>query len=209
MFRAISLGELLVEERLIDEDGLRSARRDARRDQVALVVALTQEGRVTEEAIACLLERRLKLPRAVLAELFVELDALRSLSHDVAERYCLLPYGEERIAGRQVLRVAMADPLDREAIEEIEAAAGCRVEPVIALPSEIVPAIQKSYRGITTKVIHRTVAEAVESGGAPARGTVEARASCDQRLSALVQLLIERGLVSEADYVAALQRFLD
>jgi hypothetical protein len=209
------LADLLLEESLLDEDGLQAARRIARREGVPLVVAATQEGRVEEAALAEALERRLKLPRVELGDAFVELDAVREVPHALAEERRLMPLALERAGGRRVLRVAMADPLDAQSIEEIESQSGCRVDPVIATPSEIEKAVARHYRGVTTKLIPRGAA----AGGAPParereesvtqpHHRIEDGAPAELRVRALLAALIEKGVITDDEYLEALRKLL-
>jgi hypothetical protein len=180
---------------------------------VPLVVAVTQAG-VAEAALLDALERRTKLPRVALATAFVEQDALREVSSDVAESRCLLPLSVEREGVRRVLRLAMADPLDAEAIEEIESSSGCHVEPLLAPPSEIAPAVQKHYRGVTTKLIHRagkhgrTAMPSSEEQVTQPHHRLEDEAAVELRLKALVSVLIDKGVITDDEYIEALKRLL-
>jgi hypothetical protein len=183
----------------------------ARRDSIALVAAATAgaEG-VPEAALAEALVRRLKLPRVDLQTVFVEVDAVREVPYDLAEGRCLLPIAIDRVGGRRVVRVAMADPLDAQAIEEIESQTGCRVDAEIAVPSEISSAVQKHYRGVTTKLIPRAAARpaGTEDPATQPQHRIEDEASAELRVRALLSVLIERGLVTEEEYVDALRRLL-
>ena len=215
-----SLGELLLEERLVDEAALRAAERHAHRNGCALVHALLEEGRLGEEELLGTLERRLGLPRADLTQGALDLDALRLLPLDTVERFAVLPLALERQGGRRVLRLAMADPLDQAAIEEIEYATGCRVDAQLAAASEVGRAIQEYYRGAVTKLIRS--GDAVprplsrdESGplGAPpppAPSTQPRRLLLDEapvelKLRALLRLLYARNLITEEEFAAELQ----
>src|SRR5215510_7820061 len=113
----VALGELLLEEGLVDQKGLRAAERYASRQGCALVSALIEEGHLGEDELVGTLERRLGLPRADLGH-GVDLDALREVPLDTAERCAVMPVALDRSGARRVLRVAMADPLDRAAIGE-------------------------------------------------------------------------------------------
>ncbi|MSP61212.1 MAG: hypothetical protein EXR72_12875 [Myxococcales bacterium] len=206
------LAELLLEEKILDEERLQAARRYARREGVALVVAITQQARVPEAELAEALHRRLKLPRIDLGATFVEVDAVREVPYDLAEGHCLLPLSIDRTGGRRVLRVAMADPLDAEAIEEMESSTRCRVEVGIAVPSEITPAVQKHYRGVTTKLIHRMPSRAAPAAGeeqvTQPHHRIEDDAPVELRLRALLSALIDKGVLTEEEYVGALKRLL-
>src|SRR6059058_6091144 len=112
MAAAPALGEVLLEEGLIDRVGLGAAERYAAAQGCALVSALLDEGRVGEDVLVGTLEGRLGLPLADLGESAVELDAVRELTLEVVERYVMVPLTLLRTGDRRVLRVAMADPLD-------------------------------------------------------------------------------------------------
>ena len=80
--RLRSLDELLVDERLLDGEALREARRTALRLHVQLVEVLVDEHLVDEVRIAELLCHRLRLPRARVTT--IELEAVHELPHDLA-----------------------------------------------------------------------------------------------------------------------------
>src|SRR5262249_11483256 len=125
------IGELLLEEGLVDQASLHSAERYAQRQGCALVSALIEEGHLGEAELVDTLERRLGLPRADLLH-GMDLDALREVPLDTVERCAVVPISVDRAldlpGARRVLRVAMADPLDRAAIGELEYSTGCSVE---------------------------------------------------------------------------------
>jgi len=203
------LGELLVEERLLDEQGLEAARRRARRDGVPLAVALVEDGKLRESDLLDALERRLKLPRVALSEAFVETDALREVAYDLAAGRWLLPIAVERRGSLRVLRIAMADPLDAEAIEEIESSSGCRVEIALAPPSELRAAVEKHYRGVTTKLIHRGRARgAADENVTQPHHRLEDEAPIELRLRALIAALAEKGVLTDDEYLEALKRLM-
>ena len=59
------------------------------------------------------------------SQTIVDLDAVREVPFEEADRYRLLPIQTLQHDGERVLRVAMADPLDTQAIEDIEFSTGC------------------------------------------------------------------------------------
>src|SRR5262249_36966742 len=145
-----SLGELLLDEGLVDQTALRGAERYADRQGCALVSALIEGGHLGEDELVDTLERRVGPPRPARGP-GLDLDALREVPLDTAERCAVMPVALDRSGARRVLRVAMADPLDRAAIGELEFATGCRVEVQLAALSDVTRAIQKFYRGMVTK----------------------------------------------------------
>jgi hypothetical protein len=212
---ARTLADLLCESGVTDETEIRSAARRARQEGTSFVRALLAEGRLGEDELIETLARRLRVPRVDPETAFVEPDAVREVGYDLAVARCLLPLALERQAGRRVLRVAMADPLDRETIAELESSTGCRVEVELAAPSALEPAIERAYRGMVTKMIpRRGVREPGPATDLPEVATepsyrIEDNAPLDVRLRALVTLLIDKGLLTEPEYRAAVRRLLD
>src|SRR3954465_3997833 len=121
-----TIEDVLVEAGMIDEARLRHVRRYARHNGVCLALAAVQIGGIAEEPLAATLAAKLRLPRVDLARETVDDEAVREVPHDLAEGRRLLPLAIDR--GARVIRVAMADPLDFDATEEIEMSTGCRVE---------------------------------------------------------------------------------
>jgi MshEN domain len=201
-----SLEDLLIEERLVDERTLRLLRRAARKSGVSLARALVDDGRLDDETLAQLVTRRLTLARVDLEREPVDEDAIREVPFDLVDGRRLLPLTIERRGARRVMRVAMADPLDRDAVEEIELSTGCDVEPVVARVGELAVAAQRYYRGMITKAIPRTRAP-----GGPTtqpRHQVADEAPLDARLAALVELLVDRGVIERDALHDAIRRLL-
>lgn len=215
-----TLGDLLLEERLLDEQTLRIARRNARRAGVGLCRVLVEERHLTDGALADLVARRLKLPRVDLAREPIDEDAVREVAMELADARRLLPLSVDRTSQPRTLRVAMADPLDIDALDEIELSTGCDVVPVVAPVGAIADAIARAYRGVITKMIprrgsafdtgeHRTqpmarVVERTQPNPAIAADETDVEA----RLEALIELLVERGVVDRESVEATLWRVL-
>ena len=214
------LADLLLEEGLVDQASLHSAERYSERQGCALVSALIEGGHLGEDELVDTLERRLGLPRADLLH-GIDLDALREVPLDTVERCAVVPVGMDRSNARKVLHVAMADPLDRAAIGELEFSTGCRVEVQLAALSEITRAIQKHYRGMVTKQI-RASAPAVprpvsyeESGPVADQGPktqprhrVDEDASPEMKMRALLAALYAKGVLTEEEFKSQLKKLL-
>ena len=205
-----TLEELLLDEGLIDESGLRYARRHARKNGVSLARAVVEEG-LSDEALAEAVARRLKLPRVDLAREPVDDDALREVPYDLADSRRLLPLSLDRTGRRRVIRVAMVDPLDVDAVEEIEMSTGCQLEAVVARAGELAEAAQKHYRGVITKMIPRRPVFGGPAASAPTTQPthkIADEASLELRLSALIDQLVERGHLDREALAEALRRLV-
>ncbi len=215
----LSLAEVLVDANLIGASQLEQVRRAAQRSGSSVVSTLLDQGLIQEETLVRALRERLALGLFD-AGTEVEPDAIREVPHDQASRFRLLPVRLDRApTGERLLVVAMADPLDTQAIEEIEFASGCHVQPLIARPSEVADAIRCHYRHMVTRIIPR---QATSSQGprtsrrrprAPFGGTlqetelhtkparrIQQEASPAHRVDALVALLVRKGLVTQEEY---------
>lgn len=207
-----TLEAFLLEARLLKEDALRQARRVALRRRVALIEVLIDEHTVDEERLANALAERLSVPRLRLATLTVDEEALREVPHDLAAAHLIVPVHLETSGERRVVRLAMADPLDASAIEDVVHASGCQVEPGVATLSEIRAAIQRHYRGLITKMIPRMpgtdeAAPAAEPTTAPHLQLPDER-SMELKLRALTELLIERGVLTAGEMDERVRRLV-
>jgi hypothetical protein len=218
-----SLADLLVAEGILDQAAVERAERAAQRQGVALINALVEERIVEARELHDLLRDRLKLHEVDLDRVMIEPDAVRALPFAFAEQHTLLPLAVERRGGRSLMRVAMADPLDQAAVDEIEFTTGCRVEPVLALATDLAAAVQRHYRAVVTKVMQRVdtppperrsrpVGEAAPRP-APATRTepahrLEDEAPAELRVRALLNALLRRGLLAEDEYVEELRELL-
>jgi type II secretion system (T2SS) protein E len=214
-----TIEDLLIEAGLLDDTRLRYVRRYARHNDVCLARAVVEHGGVAEEALATMLSTRLRLPRVDLAREVVDEDAVREVPYDLADGRRLLPLVIDRSGPRRVIRVAMADPLDFDATEEIEMSTGCTVEPLIGRVSEIGDAVMRYYRGVITKMIPRRpvfgsqLPTATPAAIKPEPTTqrhhqVADEAPPDLAVRALVDLLVERGVIDRDAWLEAVRRLV-
>ncbi|MHB8417001.1 MAG: GspE/PulE/PilB domain-containing protein [Myxococcales bacterium] len=139
------LGELLLERRAITQEQLAAALALQRQVGGRLGNALVAKGYLSEGALCRTLGEALGLP--VLATVGVkDWPALHLLRASFCERHELFPVAlDDSRSGRRQLTVAMADPLDLPAIEQIEFTTGCKVSPALAARSQIRSAILHFY----------------------------------------------------------------
>jgi hypothetical protein len=214
-----TIEDVLTEAGLIDEGRLRHVRRYARHNGICLVRAAVEHGKISAEAIAATLAAKLRLPRVDLVGEAVDEDAVREVPYDLADGRRLLPLVIDRSGSRRVIRVAMADPLDFDATEEIEMSTGCTVEPVVGRVSEIGDAVTRYYRGVITKMIpRRPVFGAALPTATPAatprepttqrHHQVADEAAPELAVRALADLLVERGIIDRDAWQEAVRRLV-
>ncbi len=144
------IGEILLERRVIQPEQLSAALQYQRQNGGRIGAVLVSKGFVTESVLSHALGEALGL-RVVDAVDLRDWSALRLLRAPFCERHDLFPVAlEETRSGRRLLTIAMADPLDLPAIEQIEFTTGCKVQPLLAPRSEIARAIARHFhhRGV-------------------------------------------------------------
>jgi len=134
-------GELLVSNGLITEEQLEEALRQQTHYKKKLGSQLLDLGFLTERQLVEALEFHLGFPSVSLFETQIEPSVLSLITEAVARKHYVIPF--KRTNGKLV--VAMEDPLNYDAIEEIRLSANMSVQPVIATRSEIEQAISRYY----------------------------------------------------------------
>jgi len=135
------LGELLVRNKLIDEKQLAKALEEQRASGGRLGASLVKLGYLKEEDLAAFLSRQYGVPSINLSEFEIDANVIKLVSNDVAQKYQLVPVNR---AGSTLI-VAMADPSNIFAIDDIKFMTGYNVEVVVAAEASIKAAIDKYY----------------------------------------------------------------
>jgi type IV pilus assembly protein PilB len=133
---------MLLDESLIAPGQLEQAIGEQRRTGELLGAALVRLGYVTDDVLIGCLHRQLGLPMVESGEIVAEEDAIALVKEDLARKYVAMPV---RIDGRSTLQVAMADPLNIAAIEDLRFHSGMFIQPVLARPASIQEAIERYY----------------------------------------------------------------
>ena len=142
--RKIRLGEILVNSRLITEEQLASALTEHRKAGKKLGEYLIEQNIVNEDNFVMALSQQLGLDTVDLANVTVDKGILDLVSIDVLKKNVVFPYAF-REDNPGVLRVAMADPLDYNAQDDINLITNYQVEPVVATNRNIMMAIDKFF----------------------------------------------------------------
>lgn len=135
------LGDLLVEAGKITKEQLRVELERQRLTGIKLGELLVQDKILTEEEIIDVLEFQLGISRVYLDMVRLDKDAVRAIPESLARKYCLIPIGFE---GNKI-KVAMADPLNLFATDDVHIATGKQVIPFIGSKSSIEKAIDSYY----------------------------------------------------------------
>jgi type IV pilus assembly protein PilB len=138
---SVRLGEILVKESLITQDQLQKALEFQRANGGKLGSCLTKMGYITDDDITGVLSRQYGVPSINLR--FYEIDPIiiKLIPQDTAQRYQVIPLS--RVGS--VLTIAMTDPTNVFAMDDIKFMTGFNVEPVVASESAIGDAISRFY----------------------------------------------------------------
>jgi|GEM_PF-637076 len=141
---APKLGEILICAKIIDQHQLESALSEQQKWGGKLGEILVNSGLCSEEMMVRALSRQLDVPRAELDRLAtVSPEALAKIPLDLSQALDVLPI-ELRDNGA-LLVVAMSDPLNAAALDELKAKVNCRVHALLAGPHAIARARQRLY----------------------------------------------------------------
>jgi type IV pilus assembly protein PilB len=135
------LGEILLRENLITPEQLRKGLEYQIAQGGRLGTALVKLGSISDDDLAILLAQQYGLPAVNLAELDVDPNVVRVIPMETALRHQVLPVSRFGAS----LTVAVADPTNVFALDDIKFRTGLSVEPVVASEGAIAEAIKRFY----------------------------------------------------------------
>ncbi|HEY1694790.1 MAG TPA: hypothetical protein VGG39_21610 [Polyangiaceae bacterium] len=142
------IGELLVEGGILSQSQLEQALFAQRKDGRKLGQLLVELGLVSEVQVTQTLSRQLSVPWVSLYHVDFSRSLLNLVPREIAERYCLIPIFVRRVRKQgETLYIAMDDPTNDVAIQEVTRGAALPVKPMIACPTDIRAAIRVYYLG--------------------------------------------------------------
>jgi hypothetical protein len=139
------LGELLVEAGVIDRTQLGAALAEQRKWGGPLGTLVVRMGFVDEETLIRTLARQLKLPLAWLRGKRIGYEVLALLPGELAQKHRCLPLSLQGEGADRSLFLAMQDPVDLQALDEIGFRVGCAIKPVLVAPGELEDALRLHY----------------------------------------------------------------
>ncbi len=220
------LGDMLKEAGLIDDFQLQSALSHQRNWGGKLGHILIELEFIHEEDLARIIAEKLRTSYINLFEPEIPESVINLIKPDTAKKYQVVPARKDE----GTLSLAMSDPLDIQAIDDIRFITGLKIKPLLALESEMRDAIKKYYDGEQivrkspkeplSRYAHSTGGKmeiirgsdlkmqkgATSDGSSPILPKEESaiRALEDNkiRLDALISLLIEKDLITREELVS-------
>lgn len=156
--RNVKLGDLLVETNMITHDQLRTALDIQRITNKKLGQILVDEGILSEMQMVEVLEMQLGIPRAALDKYPIEPETAKLITERMAKRHEIIPLRIEN--GKMI--IAMTDPMNIFAFDDVKLATGYDVIPVIASRSDVLAAIEANYQKASADLVMEEFQESYE-----------------------------------------------
>jgi type IV pilus assembly protein PilB len=153
---AVRIGELLLKEKRITPQQLQEALNAQKATGGKLGASLVKLGFVRDEEITALLSKQYGVPSINLAQFELDPAVIKLVPADTAVKYQIVPLSRNGAS----LTIAMTDPTNVFAMDDIKFMTGYNVEPVVASEIAVLEAIERYYAGAATK------AAATSAGGA-------------------------------------------
>ncbi|MCP4644151.1 MAG: Flp pilus assembly complex ATPase component [bacterium] len=200
------LGDVLLEQDLITQEQLQECLGLQRSSGQSLAHILVERGYLAEEDLVVTLSEQLGMPHIRVANYNIPKEVLNEIPETLARQYQMLPVS---VTG-DVLTVAMADPLNIMALDDLRMLTSYEIEPVVAVESELIEAIDRHYGGQQSAELYNELVasddsqdglEVVEEQESLEDiSTMEAEAQ-DAPVIRLVNLILVKGLENRASDV--------
>ena len=137
----VRIGELLLKEKRITPEQLQQALNHQKAGGGKLGYNLVKMGFVKDEEITALLSKQYGVPSINLAQFDIDAAVVKLIPADTAHKYQIVPLSRSGAT----LTIAMTDPTNVFAMDDIKFMTGYNVEPVVASETAVTEAIQKYY----------------------------------------------------------------
>src|SRR5215813_526255 len=165
---AVKLGDLLLKSKLITAEQLDAALKSQREEGGKLGEALVRIGAVGENDITETLSQQFGVPSIDLANFEIDPAVIKIVPGDVARKYGVLPVNKTGAT----LTIAMGDPTNVFAMDDIKFMTGYNVEPVVASEVALRKAIDRHY-GTPRSVVLKEKTRSTTTVAAPESGSLE------------------------------------
>jgi len=211
------LGEMLIDKGLVNEEQVDAAIIRQKQWGGMLGGNLVKLGFISEITLVKFVSSQLKLPCADLHRLKFDQKVYSLITREVAKKYHVFPLELKGDGAKKVLFLAVSDPTNMVAIDEVSFLTGLAVRPVIATETQISKALEKFYFGKNWIEIE-PLSEAIKSpeyhgveiiNEVTIEDTgVKKKKICSDKnteLMALIRVLVKNGIISRDEYLKELQ----
>jgi len=142
--KKLRLGDVLVNSGVITAEQLQKGLELQKGSGRKLGETLVDEGITTEENIAKALSSQLDYEMVDLQDVSIDEEILNLVPPSILKKHKMIPFEYSR-TGMNVLRVAMSDPMNMAAMDDINIITNLQVEPVVATPRDVMLALDRYY----------------------------------------------------------------
>jgi type IV pilus assembly protein PilB len=146
---AAKLGQMLISSNIISEEQLRQALNLQKKDGGRLGTNLVKLGYVNEDDLVSFLSKQYGVPAINLSEYTIDPPVIKLIPIEMARKYLIMPV--TRVGA--TLTIAMADPSNLFAIDDVKFMTGYNVEVVVSSESNVMSAIAANYQGAKGEVV--------------------------------------------------------
>lgn len=182
---------ILLESNLLTKEQLDEALKLQKEGKGKLRDILISKGYVKQEDLMAALSQKLGIPPISLSKIKIDKETIKLISREIAKRYQLIPVSKIG----NTLTIAMADPLNVFAIDDLKTLTNYVIKPVISNEEEITKAIDKYYGTAESKEFSNILQE-MDKTGAKAGGKDEAPDT-----KALLKLMGEKPVVKVTNLI--------
>ena len=142
--KKLRLGDVLVNSGVITAEQLQKGLELQKGSGRKLGETLVDEGITTEENIAKALSSQLGYEMVDLQDISIDEEILNLVPPNILKKHKMIPFEYSKM-GMNVLRVAMSDPMNMAAMDDINIITNLQVEPVVATPRDVMLALDRYY----------------------------------------------------------------
>ncbi|MBA3887849.1 MAG: type IV-A pilus assembly ATPase PilB, partial [Acidobacteria bacterium] len=191
----VRIGELLLKEKRITPAQLQEALNYQKTSGGKLGFNLVQLGFVKDEEVTALLSKQYGVPSINLAEFEIDPGIIKLIPTETAHKYQIVPLSR---AGA-TLTIAMTDPTNVFAMDDIKFMTGYNVEPVVASEAAVLAAIGRYYSAAPAKRLEKKAAAASPQVNLSSAATLDMVTKALEESSAIVDDDVE--LLEDMDQI--------
>ena len=189
------LGDMLIRQNVLTEDELKKALELQKGSGKKIGEVLVDNGFITEDMIVRALQMQLGLKVVQLTGVTIPKEVRNLVSVDILKKYTCIPF-ELDPYNANILHLAMADPMDMAAIDDISIVTNLQIEPYIATTRDILATIDRCYGASETlDAARRFTQERAQLRGGAADDDTDVS---DAPIVQLVRSLIEQAIRQRA-----------
>ncbi len=193
----IRLGDMLLKAGVIHEFQLNSALSFQRQLGGRLGASLIRLGYLDEDTLLNFLAEQMDLSRIDLDSASITEDIIKLVPVDKALEFSVVPFGLKDVNGVKHLFVAMSDPTNLVAVDDLKFISGYQIRPAVASEDSIIRAVKRYYGIDMPGAVEKPASAPKKPKAASASGA--GAMSTDDKLKELIKILAEKKILEKGD----------